>query len=193
MPAVSRVDSGQYGVSMAVYGLAELERALKALAPDVRKQMDRSIRASLRDVTGAARRRLPSRPPLSGWSTTGAARGRTRGGAGWPAWDASKGRAGIQVRRGSPWARRRTTLAVAWRVESAEASATIFDKAAQGHSPRGENLVAVLNERFGKSQRVLWPAWLATRAKAMSTIEAAIGDAERELQRRVDAIDGRAA
>lgn len=193
MVAISRVDSGEFGVSVAIYGLAELERTLKSMAPDLRKQMDKGIRDGLRPTLTAARARIPSNPPLSGWSTTGAASGRTRGGVGWPAWDPRGGRAGISVRRGSPWGRRRTTVAVAWRIESRDASATIFDKAVSGHSPQWQNFVAVLTERFGKSQRVLWPAWLATREAAMTSVENAVRDAEAALQSRVDAIDGRAA
>lgn len=176
------------GVELNVYGLEQTERALKALAPEVGKALDKAIRQALNKTRDAARGRIPDTPPMSGWRTTGATRGRSRGGAGWPAWDAGKARAGISVRRGQARGRRLSSVAVAWRVQSTDGAGTIFDKATEGHGSVGEQFIANL-DREGKAQRVLWPAWLATRDDALRTINTEIDHAEAVVQRLVDAND----
>lgn len=182
-------ESGPGGVAIKVYGLAQLERALRSLDPDVVKEMNGAIRRALNDTRDTARSRIWDEPPMSGWSTKPATVGRTRGGAGWPEWNPSEMRAGITVRKGAERGLR-TGVAVAWRVRSDQAAATIYDKAADGHSARGSQFVANLNRR-GKAQRDLWPAWLATRRHALADIEAAVNRAQRRLQQRADQIDGR--
>jgi hypothetical protein len=179
------------GVELNVYGLQQTERALKAIAPEVGKALDKAIRQALNKTRDAARGRIPDTPPMSGWRTGSAARGRARGGAGWPGWDAGKARAGIKVGKGQARGRRLSSVAVAWRVQSSDGAGTIFDKSAQGHSPVGEQFVRNL-DRFSKAQRVLWPAWLATRDEALRTIEVEIHHAESVVQRFIDA-EGRGA
>jgi hypothetical protein len=190
----TRVARDSLGIDIAVYGLRELERALKAFSPDVAKEMNGSIRSALNVTRDRARARIPNQSPMSGWSSTGSGRGRSRGGAGWPGFDPSRARAGITVRKGNARnARGRSTLAVAWRLESRDPAATIFDKSAVGHSSVGRQFVDNLNTGFGKSQRVLWPAWLQTRTLALAEVEAAINRAQQRLQQAADRIDGRGA
>lgn len=177
-----------HGVELNVYGLQQTERALKALAPEVGKAMNKAIRAALNKTRDAARARIPDTPPMSGWRGSAAKRGRARGGAGWPAWDAGKARAGISVNRGQARGRRLASVAVAWRLQSTDGAGTIFDKSAEGHTPVGEQFVRNL-DREGKAQRVLWPAWLATRDDAMRVINTEIDHAEAVVQRLVDAND----
>ena len=185
------VDPGEGGVAIKVYGLAQLERALRQLDPDVAKEMNSSIRRSLNAARDAARARIWDEPPMSGWSTKGATVGRTRGGAGWPEWNPSEMRSGITVRKGAERGIR-TGVAVAWRIRSDSPAATIYDKAENGHSARGTQFISNLNRR-AKAQRDLWPAWLATRKHALADIEAAVNRAQRRLQQRADQIDGRSA
>lgn len=186
MPVVS--SQAGYGVDIVVYGLAETERALRQVAPDVKKAMDKSIRAALGSTVSVARGRLPQ-SPMSGWRAGAAAKGRTRGGAGWPGWEPQRGAARITIRRGSAFRRGRgSAVTTAWRIQSDDAAATIFDKAAVGHSRSGKQFVANL-DGFGKAQRVLWPAWLATRDEAMTKVQAAITQAEQHLQSIIDAND----
>lgn len=182
--------SSQQSVGIEIHGLQQLDRALRQLSPDVGKQMNRSIRTSLNKVRDTARGRIGSDSPMSGWSTSPARRGRTRGGQGWPAFDAGAARAGITVRKGSEYGLR-SGVSVAWRVRSENSVATIIDKAATSHSARGRQFIANLDRRSGKSQRILWPAWLATRRVALTQIRVAVSEAEKALQERADKIDGR--
>lgn len=186
MPVVRGSESALVGVEIAVYNLAEVQRALKAIAPTVEKEMNRAIRTALNETRDVARARIPDSPPMSGWRQGAAAKGRSRGGAGWPGWNPGAMRAGITVGRGNGRGRRISSINVAWRLQSSEAAATIFDKAAEGHSSVGEQFVSNLHDREGTAQRVLWPAWLATRKVALEEVAAAIGRAEQVVQSYID-------
>jgi len=181
--------SQKIGVEIAVYNLAQVERALKALAPEVGKGMNTAIRTALNVTRDEARRRIWDTPPMSGWSTTPAGKGRSRGGAGWPAWDTGRMRAGITVNKGQARGTQGlAAIAVAWRLQSTEAAATIFDKATESHSTVGAQFIENLNNR-ASAQRVLWPAWLKTRQQALQSVEAAIRHAEAVVQSQIDAND----
>lgn len=192
MPILNSSRGSFVGVEVSVYGLAQTQRALKSLAPEAEKALSRGIRTALNKARDKARARIPTTPPMSGWRTGAAARGRSRGGAGWPAWDASKARAGITVGRGAARGTRRTsTLSVAWQLRSTDAAGTIFDKSANSSTPVGAQFIANL-DRAGRAQRVLWPAWLEEREDAMRTIEAEIHKAEAVVQRLLDEVEGAA-
>ena len=54
-------------------GVDELKRALKKYAPDLRKEMDATIRAELKSVINETRDKVPGSPPggLYGWQDKG--------------------------------------------------------------------------------------------------------------------------
>lgn len=58
---------------IVVEGIPELRRALKAFAPDLRKEMDAEIRVALKEVVNAARAKVPGGVPgnLYNWQDRG--------------------------------------------------------------------------------------------------------------------------
>ena len=58
---------------VVVEGVPELKKALKKFAPDLRKQMDDEIRVALKEVTNAAKAKVPNQSPggLYNWQDTG--------------------------------------------------------------------------------------------------------------------------
>ena len=58
---------------VVVEGVPELKKALKKFAPDLRKQMDDEIRVALKEVTNAAKAKVPSQSPggLYNWQDKG--------------------------------------------------------------------------------------------------------------------------
>lgn len=56
-----------------VEGVPELKKALKKFAPDLRKQMDDEIRVALKEVTNAAKAKVPNQSPggLYNWQDKG--------------------------------------------------------------------------------------------------------------------------
>lgn len=95
----------QTRMQVSMTGFDETMRALKDFDPELRKQTLREIRRPL-NAAIKQMRGMYSQPPMSGWRTVAAANGRTRGGAGWPAWSgvdrglkAQVGRTRRQTRR----------------------------------------------------------------------------------------------
>ena len=87
--------------SVRVEGADQAVRALRTMEPEVAKQVGREISSVGKDLAGYIRSNAPSDPPMSGWREVPALRGRTRGGAGWPAWapiNATSARRGTSVR-----------------------------------------------------------------------------------------------
>lgn len=58
---------------VVVEGVPELKKALKKFAPDLRKQMDDEIRVALKEVTNAAKAKVPNQSPggLYNWQDKG--------------------------------------------------------------------------------------------------------------------------
>jgi|694.fasta_scaffold37031_7 hypothetical protein len=86
--------------TVRVEGADQAVRALRTMEPETAKQVGKEISNVGRDLAAYIRANAPTQPPMSGWRETGAARGRTRGGAGWPAWapiSASSKRRGVSV------------------------------------------------------------------------------------------------
>lgn len=131
--------------------------ALKGYDKTLQKQTLQTIRRSARTIVKAAQANTPVDPPMSGWRATPAVNGRTRGGAGWPAW--------VDVRRGVSYrvgrrTRIRSTNTIRWdlvRVVQRTAPGVIYEFAAKSSSPAGQQFVANLN-RNRPASRAIWPA-----------------------------------
>lgn len=192
----SRVTSQEgFGVELQVYGLQQIETALKALQPAVKAALDKEIRDALGVTLDLARGLIPADSPMSGWSLNAARRGQSRGGAGWPAWSADTMRSGIKVGRGSMRGTRGlSSISVAWQIRSTDAAATIFDKAGTKTGGTGtgvqfiKNISAATGRPAGR-QKVLWPAWLKTRVEAMKRIQEAIDAASESLNKAIERED----
>lgn len=89
---------------IAVSGVDELKRALKKYAPDLRKEMDTTIRAELKSVIDETRSRVPSSAPggLYNWNDRGQASvSRTSKTRGFPVYNANYIRKGLTYRSGT--------------------------------------------------------------------------------------------
>lgn len=72
--------------TVRVEGADQAIRALRTMEPETAKQVGREISKVGKDLAAYIRDNAPTDPPMSGWRESGAVRGRTRGGSGWPAW-----------------------------------------------------------------------------------------------------------
>jgi len=72
--------------TVRIVGADQAIKALRTMEPETAKQVGREISQVGKSIAAYIKSNAPSEPPMSGWRTSGAARGRTRGGAGWPAW-----------------------------------------------------------------------------------------------------------
>lgn len=91
---------------VVVQGVDNLKRALKKFAPDLRAELDATVKAELALVRDAARSRVPSRPPgnLYNWArpkSTEDVATRTSKTRGFPIYNASVVRRGLVYRTGT--------------------------------------------------------------------------------------------
>jgi len=167
-------------------GAVETRDVLKALSQfdkELAKQTRRKISRSARIIVADAKKNIPNSPPMSGWRTVPATNGRTRGGAGWPAW--TKARTGFSVRIG-----KKTRLRggdIRWdlvRIVAKGATASIYEFAASGNTAQGDQFVANLN-RSRQAPRAVWPAVDRNMDKVERDIMDAVTAAAAELNKRM--------
>lgn len=120
-----------------IVGADQALKALRSLEPSVAREVGREVSQIGRRIQSRVIESAPSSPPMSGWRTTPAASGRTRGGAGWPAWE----KIGATSRRSGMSVRVTTTSAVAAIYESAGA-------VSDGNSDNGAQFIRNLS-RYG--------------------------------------------
>ena len=87
-------------LSVRVVGADQAIRALRTMEPETARQVGREIASVGKDIASYIESIAPPQPPMSGWRTIPAARPRSRGTAGWPAWQpitATSARRGVSV------------------------------------------------------------------------------------------------
>jgi hypothetical protein len=147
----------QLEIRGSLKGYNDFKKQLKDFDPDLRKAMDREIRALLKPVVSNARNLVPSQP-LSGWRI-GNGRTGERGGARLPDWDQSTVRKGIVLRQGGKRSRGSSTQS-AWKLQNKSAAGEVFEIAAkQRTKPSGRIFTSALTLYHGKTSRLIWRAW----------------------------------
>jgi hypothetical protein len=120
--------------------------------------------------------------PMRGWRKTPAANPRTRGGAGWPAWDVSTIQAGIAKSRSQGKVRGDYTTSAGALVNKSAAGA-IFEVA--GRTPgsaRKNQFIRYLSNSFGKASRLIWAVVDKDKDEIQRRVAAALEDAKKTLQ-----------
>jgi len=120
--------------------------------------------------------------PMRGWRKTPAANPRTRGGAGWPAWDVSTIQAGITKSRSQGKVRGDYTTSAGALVNKSAAGA-IFEVA--GRTPgsaRKNQFIRYLSNSFGKASRLIWAVVDKDKEAIQKRVAAALEDAKKTLQ-----------
>lgn len=156
-------------------------KALSLMEPAVAKNVGKEIRSAGSLIAAVAKANAPQQPTMSGWRETDATRGRTRGGAGWPAWETP----GVSVRRKGG----------AVVVSSTGAVAAIYESAGKnglgGLSRNGGQFIRN-NSRYGRLQthgkrtgRLMIPAVAATYPAVIAQITKACERAVEEVNRRM--------
>jgi len=120
--------------------------------------------------------------PMRGWRKTPATNPRTRGGAGWPAWDVSTIQAGITKSRSQGKVRGDYTTSAGALVNKSAAGA-IFEVA--GRTPgsaRKNQFIRYLSNSFGKASRLIWAVVDKDKEAIQKRVAAALEDAKKTLQ-----------
>jgi len=83
--------------AIVLTGVKETLKALESFDKQAVKEFTKVINSELSIAKKDAQGFVAGAPPLSGWNTQPPKKPRTRGGAGWPAWDQSVIKSGISV------------------------------------------------------------------------------------------------
>ena len=169
-------------VSVRIDGADNALKVLRTTEPIFAKEIARDISKAGRLVAEHAKQKAPTGPTMSGWRESAATRGRTRGGAGWPAWEAP----GVKV------SRRGTSVVIA----STGAVAAIYESAGKnglgGLSYQGGQFINN-NSRYGRlvksgqrTGRLMIPSIAATYPQVIEQLRDACDRAVAEVNRRLN-------
>lgn len=171
-------------MNIKVTGADEAVRVLQTMEPLFAKEIKKEISSAGRLVADYAKGITPSGPTMRGWRETPAVRGRTRGGAGWPAWQ----NPGVTV------SRRGASVIIA----STGAVAAIYESAGKnglgGLSPTGGQFIRnnstdpgrPLVQAGKRKGRLMVPAIKQTYPEVIKRIQQACDRAVAEANRRLN-------
>jgi hypothetical protein len=174
-------------------GIKETLDALKEFDKDAVKRFNKVINTELKGAERDARNLISKDPPMSGWRKTDAIKGRTRGGAGWPGWNAGEIKSKITKTKAQGKVRGDYTTSAGALLNKSAAGA-IFEvagkkasgtKAMTAQSSSGQFLRTIGN-RFGKASRVVWRVVDKDRNKIEANVNRALEQAKADLQKHLN-------
>lgn len=172
--------------AIVLTGLKETLKALesfdKQAVRDFTKVINRELGTAKKDAQGL----VSSEPPLSGWSTTPPAKPRSRGGAGWPAWDQSVVKAGITASKAERKVRRDYTTS-AGALINRSATGVIYELAGRSNKSPGKNkFISNLENKAFSASRLIWKIVDRDREKIERNVSEALEDAKKTLQKNLE-------
>jgi hypothetical protein len=180
-------------------GIKETLDALSNFDADAVARFNRVINDELDGAERNARASIDSiknkttDTPMSGWRKSNAMNPtQTRGGKGWPGWDASVVKAGIKQSKAEGRVRRKngylkyTTSAGSLRNESA--AGAIFEIAGRKSDGEGTGVsfINTLTNRFQAASRTIWRTVDRDRPRIEANVAKALEQAKAELQRHLN-------
>ena len=175
---------------IVLYGIKETLDALKEFDKDAVKRFNKVINTELAGAERDAKNIIQDRPPMSGWRKADAAKGRTRGGAGWPGWDAGEIKSKITKTKAQGRVRGNYTTSAGALLNKSAAGA-IFEvagkktKAGFGGGSSAQFL-RTLGNRFGNASRVVWRVVDKDRARIEENVNRALEQAKVDLQKHLE-------
>lgn len=174
-------------------GLDNTRRQMRALAPELLKEMDRGVRQILKPLVTDAKNMVPSAEPLGRWNERVQAPGSRASysayGRRWDyarlEWDSARVRRGIRVVVGRPQ-RRGDSFKAAYAIRNADAAGAVYELMGSGKSR--VNMIGNVRGRHGSGKRLIWKAWNKARAsrRVPQQVVDTIRQFEKKFQERVD-------
>jgi hypothetical protein len=162
--------------------LDALESFDKQAVRDFTKIINNELSSAKKDAQGL----VSSTPPLSGWSTTPPANPRSRGGAGWPAWDQSVIKSGIKSSKAERRVRKDYTTS-AGALINRSATGVIYELAGRTNKSSGKNkFISNLSKETFSPSRLIWKIVDRDRDKIERKVEQALNDAKATLQKNLE-------
>jgi len=163
-------------------GVKETLKALEAFDKDAVKAYNKLVNSELAVAKKDAIGFVESSPPLSGWNTQPARNPRTRGGAGWPAWDQSIIRSGISVTRAERKVRRDYTTN-AGALKNRSAAGVIYELA--GRENKRGVFIKNLEGKVGSASRLVWKSVDKNRPRIEQNVAKALEELKMKLQKNL--------
>ena len=177
-------------MAVVITGLKEAVAGLKAMDEESLKKFRSVINKELNGAKIDAQSLVKDLPPLSGWNTAPPKKGQTRGGVGWPAWNAGEIRSKIRVSKASGKVRKGDYTTSAGALINADPAGVIFEisgrKGLKGSTKNGSYFKTVINNRYGSASRVIWKIVDRDKEKIERNFENAVNEAKADLQRALD-------
>ena len=139
--------------AIVLTGVKQTLKALEAFDKAAVKEFNRVITKELNSAKKEAQASVDATPPLSGWRTQPPAKPRSRGGAGWPAWDQSVIKSGITASKAEGRARKDYTTS-AGSLKNRSATGVIYELA--GRINRSGTFIRNLDKETFKPSRLIW-------------------------------------
>jgi len=138
--------------AIVLYGVKDTVKALEQFDKDAVKRFNKLVNSELNSAKNEAQGFVKSEPPLSGWNTQPARNPRSRGGAGWPAWDQSIIKSGISVTKAERKVRRDYTTN-AGALKNRSAAGVIYELA--GRDNKQGNFIKNLEGKVGTVPEII--------------------------------------
>ncbi len=164
-------------------GVKETLKALEQFDKDAVKEFTKVINSELRGAKKDAQSFVTADPPLSGWATQPARNPRSRGGAGWPAWDQSVIKGGIRSSKAERKVSKDYTTSAGGLINKSAAGA-IYEIA--GRKSRGNgNFISNLESKEGDASRLIWKSVDKNKNRIEKNIFEALEKAKEKLRRNL--------
>jgi hypothetical protein len=164
-------------------GLKQTLDALESFDKQAVRNFNSVINKELSVAKKEAKSLVTDTPPLSGWSTQPAAKPRSRGGAGWPAWDQSVIKAGISSSKAEGKVRKDYTTS-AGALKNRSAAGVIYEVA--GRINRASKFVKNLDRETFKPSRLIWKVVDERKDNIERNVANALNDAKAILQKNLE-------
>jgi hypothetical protein len=169
--------------AIVLTGLKETLKSLESFDKQAVRNFNSVINKELSIAKKEAKSLVTDTPPLSGWSTQPAAKPRSRGGAGWPAWDQSVIKAGISSSKAEGKVRKDYTTS-AGALKNKSAAGVIYEIA--GRINKASGFVKNLDKETFKPSRLIWKVVDERKDNIEKNVARALDDAKATLQKNLE-------
>jgi uncharacterized protein YfaP (DUF2135 family) len=174
-------------------GIKETLDALKEFDKDAVKRFNKVINTELAGAERDAKGLIDEDPPMSGWRKADAIRGKTRGGAGWPGWNAGEIKSKITKTKAQGKVRKGDYTTSAGALLNKSAAGAIFEVAGRQASGTKKmfaqtssgQFLRTLENRFKKASRVVWRVVDKDKDRIQANVARALEQAKADLQKHL--------
>jgi len=172
--------------AIVLVGVKETQQALEQFDKDAVKAFNKLVNSELSGAKKEALGFVKSEPPLSGWNTQPARNPRSRGGAGWPAWDQSIIKGGISVSKAERKVRKDYTTN-AGALKNRSAAGVIYELAGRSNKTSGKNgFISNIEGKVVNASRLIWKSVDKNRPRIEKNVSEALNDLKTQLQKNLE-------